>query len=95
MLMNVHPIAGVSERVNEVRSLTAQIVNQEIPPNENLLWAQYMNARLDFLELAYMNEVLAWRLEDDGFALRPGHIVEEWSEPASSATSPARAPKPV
>jgi acyl-CoA dehydrogenase len=98
MLMNVQPIVGVSDRVNEVRALTAQIVNHEILPNENLLWARYMHARLtpgdvelarelrehikavvkqaglwaphlpveyggaglDFLELAYMNEVLAY-----------------------------------
>ena len=100
MLMNVQPIAMVSERVNEVRALTAQIVNQEILPNENLLWANHMNTRLtpgdieqarelrehikavvkqaglwaphlpveyggaglDFLELAYMNEVLAYAI---------------------------------
>jgi acyl-CoA dehydrogenase len=100
MLMNVQPIPSVSDRVNEVRALTAQIVNQEILPNENLLWARYMNTRLapgdveqahelrehikavvkqaglwaphlpveyggaglDFLELAYMNEVLAYAI---------------------------------
>ena len=98
--MNVQPIAMVSDRVNEVRALTAQIVNKEILPNENLLWAREMNARLtpgdveqarelrahikavvkqsglwaphlpveyggaglDFLELAYMNEVLAYAI---------------------------------
>jgi alkylation response protein AidB-like acyl-CoA dehydrogenase len=98
MLMNVQAIPTVSERINEVRALTAQIVNKEILPNENLLWAQRANVRLtptdidqarelrdhvkavvkqaglwaphlpaeyggaglDFLELAYMNEVLAY-----------------------------------
>jgi acyl-CoA dehydrogenase len=98
MLMNVQPIPTVSERINEMRALTAQIVNQEILPNENLLWARRTNTRLtpddveqahelrehiktvvkqaglwaphlpgeyggaglDFLELAYMNEVLAY-----------------------------------
>jgi acyl-CoA dehydrogenase len=98
MLMNVQPIPTVSDRVNEVRALTAQIVNREILPNENLLWArragarltpadveksrelrehiktvvkqaglwaphlptEYGGAGLDFLELAYMNEVLAY-----------------------------------
>ena len=30
MQMNVQPIPSVSERVNEVRSLTADIVNREI-----------------------------------------------------------------
>src|ERR1700693_1016593 len=98
MLMNVQAIPTVSERINEVRALTAQIVNREILPNENLLgarsagahltpddidqarelrehirdvvkqaglWAphlptEYGGAGLDFLELAYMNEVLAY-----------------------------------
>ncbi len=96
--MNVHPIPNVPERVNEVRMLTAQIVNKEILPNENILWAwrrdgrltdqdlehardlrenikakvkqaglwaphlppEYGGAGLNFLEHAYMNEVLAY-----------------------------------
>jgi acyl-CoA dehydrogenase len=98
--MNVQPIPTVSERINEIRSLTAEIVNKEILPNENLLWAsrtnpsvtvsdiaaagerrediktkvkqaglwaphlpgEYGGAGLDFLELAYMNEVLAYAI---------------------------------
>ncbi|MGC9960421.1 MAG: acyl-CoA dehydrogenase family protein [Acidimicrobiales bacterium] len=98
MAMNVKPIPTMSERVNEIRALTAEIVNKEILPNENLLWAsrtnpsltgadratarelregikakvrqaglwaphlpvEYGGAGLDFLELAYMNEVLAY-----------------------------------
>jgi len=98
MVMNVQPIATMSERINEIRGLTAQIVNKEILPHENLLWAsrtnpnlteadraearelrdqikakvrqaglwaphlpvEYGGAGLDFLELAYMNEVLAY-----------------------------------
>jgi acyl-CoA dehydrogenase len=96
--MNVQPIPTMSERINEIRALTAEIVNKEILPNENLLrathtnpsviesdraaardvredvkakvrqaglWAphlpvEYGGAGLDFLELAYMNEVLAY-----------------------------------
>jgi acyl-CoA dehydrogenase len=96
--MNVRPIPGASDRVNEVRALTAQIVNREILPKENLIWAEargsnvtdedraearaarehikevvkqaglwaphlpaeYGGAGLDFLELAYMYEVLAY-----------------------------------
>ena len=38
--MNVRPIPTASERVNEVRALTAEIVNREILPNENLIWAE-------------------------------------------------------
>ncbi|MCJ7670897.1 MAG: acyl-CoA dehydrogenase family protein [Acidimicrobiia bacterium] len=100
MLMNVQPIPTVSDRINEIRLLTAQIVNKEILPNENLIWARRTNTRLtpediqagrdlrehikgvvkqaglwaphlppeyggaglDFLEVAYMNEVLAYAL---------------------------------
>ena len=100
MLMNVKPIPTVSDRINEIRMLTAQIVNEEILPNENLLFArragikltpaevqesrdvrehikqsvktaglwaphlpmEYGGAGLDFLEVAYMNEVLAYAL---------------------------------
>ncbi len=97
--MNVQPIPHASERVNEIRALTAQIVNREILPNENLIWAErrggtpltdsdrdlarktregiknkvrqaglwaphlpaeYGGADLDFLELAYMYEVLSY-----------------------------------
>ncbi len=98
MAMNVQAIPTVSDRINEVRALTAEIVNKEILPHENLLWAsrtnphltesdldearqrrehvkatvrqaglwaphlptEYGGAGLDFLELAYMNEVLAY-----------------------------------
>jgi len=98
--MNVKPIPTVSDRINEIRTLTAKIVNEEILPNENLLFArragvrltpeeiekakgvrehikqcvkqaglwaphlpeEYGGAGLDFLEVAYMNEVLAYAL---------------------------------
>jgi acyl-CoA dehydrogenase len=100
MAMNVQPIPTASERINDIRGLTAEIVNREILPNENLLWAsrtnpsvsdedrqtakelrehvrarvrqaglwaphlpaEYGGAGLDFLELAYMNEVLAYAI---------------------------------
>ena len=39
MRMNVQPIPTVSDRINEIRLLTATIVNKEILPNENMLWA--------------------------------------------------------
>jgi len=98
MKMNVQPIPTLSERVNDIRQLTAQIVNKEILPNENILWAwrtdrrfkeadieharqlredikakvkqaglwaphlpvEYGGSGLNFLEHAYMNEVLAY-----------------------------------
>jgi acyl-CoA dehydrogenase len=100
MAMHVKPVPTLSERVNDIRGLTAEIVNKEILPHENLLWArranpgvtksdlatakelrqgikvkvkqaglwaphlptEYGGAGLDFLELAYMNEVLAYAM---------------------------------
>src|SRR4051812_43335903 len=100
MAMNVQPNPTLPDRVNEIRALTAQIVNKEILPSENLLWAsrtnphvtesdlaeararreaikakvkqaglwaphlpsEYGGAGLDFLELAYMKEVLAYAI---------------------------------
>ena len=100
MRMNVQPVPTLSERINEIRGLTASIVNKEILPNENVLWAwrgnrrvtdrdreeseelraqivdkvkqaglwaphlppEYGGAGLDFLEHAYMNEVLAYAI---------------------------------
>ncbi len=96
--MTVQPIPNVSERINDIRLLTAEIVNKEILPNESMLWRahsgepiqpadleevkevrthikktvqqaglwaphlpeEYGGAGLDFLELAYMNEILAY-----------------------------------
>jgi acyl-CoA dehydrogenase len=98
MRMNVQPIPTVSDRINEVRQLTAMIVNKEILPHENQLWGwitdgrltesevheahelrdsikekvkqaglwaphlpeEYGGTGLNFLEHAYMNEVLAY-----------------------------------
>jgi len=38
MAMNVQPIPTVSDRVNQIRMLTAEIINKEILPHENELW---------------------------------------------------------
>ncbi|MBM4385393.1 MAG: acyl-CoA dehydrogenase family protein [Deltaproteobacteria bacterium] len=37
--MNVQPIPNVSDRINQIRHLTAQIINKEILPHENEIWA--------------------------------------------------------
>ena len=39
MQMNVKPIPTISESINEIRSKTAAIVNEDILPNEKILWA--------------------------------------------------------
>jgi acyl-CoA dehydrogenase len=46
MLMNVNPIPTVSDRINEIRKLTATIVNNEILPNENLIFGRQAGHRL-------------------------------------------------
>jgi acyl-CoA dehydrogenase len=46
MKMNVKPVPTLSERTNEIRNLTAEIVNKEILPNENQLWAWRTDGRL-------------------------------------------------
>jgi acyl-CoA dehydrogenase len=43
--MNVKPIPALDERINEIRTLTADIVNKEILPNESILWANRREAR--------------------------------------------------
>jgi acyl-CoA dehydrogenase len=99
MPMNVQPISTLSDRVNQIRHLTAEIVNREILPNESELWRyrkdrhsdedrararelrneikdkvkqaglwaphlpeEYGGCGLNFLEHAYMNEVLAYSM---------------------------------
>ena len=39
MQMNVKPIPTLDPRINEIRELTARIINHDILPNENKLWA--------------------------------------------------------
>ena len=38
MPINVTPIAGLSDHINDIRLRTARIVNEKILPNESLLW---------------------------------------------------------
>jgi acyl-CoA dehydrogenase len=38
MAMNVKPIATLDERINDIRGRTAEIVNEDIIPNESVLW---------------------------------------------------------
>jgi len=47
MAMNVQPISNLPERINEIRLLTAKLVNREILPNEDRLWAWRQDGHLD------------------------------------------------
>ncbi len=57
MRMNVKPIPTLSERINEIRQLTATIVNKEILPNENMLWVWRADGRLTESELQESREL--------------------------------------
>lgn len=39
MAMNCKPIPTLDERINDIRGRTAEIVNNDILPNEGRLWA--------------------------------------------------------
>ncbi|HYD48139.1 MAG TPA: acyl-CoA dehydrogenase family protein [Terriglobales bacterium] len=58
MPMNVKPIPTLDARINEIRELTASIVNREILPNERKLWASYRSGASD-LERAEARELRA------------------------------------
>jgi len=47
MAMNVNPIPTLNDRINEIRTLTARIVNREILPNERALWAWRSDGSVD------------------------------------------------
>jgi len=58
MSMNVQAIAGVSDRINEIRMLTAEIINKSILPHENELFAWRTAAReLSDEERAHIREL--------------------------------------
>ncbi len=40
MAMNCKPISTIDERINDIRMRTAEIVNNDILPNESRLWAE-------------------------------------------------------
>jgi acyl-CoA dehydrogenase len=48
--MNVKPIASVDDRINDIRLRTAQIVNEDILPNESILWRAHANGEVSDAE---------------------------------------------
>src|SRR4051812_24667756 len=46
MTMNVQPIATLDDRVNDIRARTAEIINDDILPNEQTLWAYHRNGEV-------------------------------------------------
>ncbi len=77
--MNVRPVPGLTDRINELRSLTARIVNEEILPNENRLWIHegrrpYSDA--DVKESARLREHVRDRVKQAG--LWAPHLPQEY-----------------
>ncbi len=79
MRMNVQPIPTLSERTNEIRRLTAMIVNKEILPNENQLWPWRTNGRLsegEAQEARELREEIKEKVKQAG--LWAPHLPEEY-----------------
>ena len=79
MRMNVQPIPTLSERTNEIRRLTAMIVNKEILPNENQLWPWRTNGRLsegEVQEARELREGIKEKVKQAG--LWAPHLPEEY-----------------
>ncbi len=47
MPMNVQAVSSLPDRINEIRLLTAEIVNREILPNEQKLWSWRRDGGVD------------------------------------------------
>jgi acyl-CoA dehydrogenase len=59
MAMNCKPVPTLDERINDIRMRTAEIVNNDILPNESMLWAE----RREDESWSHRTEVLALRAE--------------------------------
>jgi acyl-CoA dehydrogenase len=55
--MNVQAISNLSDRINQIRLLTAEIVNREILPNETRLWAWRRDGKVSESERATAREL--------------------------------------
>ena len=127
MAMNCKPVPTLDERINDIRMRTAEIVNNDILPNERRLWAErredesftertavlelraeikekvkkaglwaphlpteYGGMGLDFLELAYMYEILSYAV---GASALFGIAAPNSGNAGSRRASPAAIPK--
>ena len=55
MAMNCKPISTIDERTNDIRMRTAEIVNNDILPNESRLWAERRGANRFTTVLQFWN----------------------------------------
>jgi len=79
MTMNVQPIPNLNDRINEIRLLTAEIINKEILPNERALWAWRDDGAVDETARAKAREM---RLDIQNKVKQAGlwapHLPEEY-----------------
>jgi acyl-CoA dehydrogenase len=57
MTMNVNPVPTLNDRTNEIRLLTAEIINKEILPNESRLWGGRGDRKLSEQERSEAREL--------------------------------------
>ena len=79
MQMNVKPIPTISEEINEIRSKTAAIVNEDILPNEKILWAWRGDGRYtedDVKEAKHLRKRIQDRVREEG--LWAPHLPKEY-----------------
>ena len=79
MEMNVKPIPTMSEEINDIRSKTAAIVNEDILPNEKILWAWRGDGRYsedDVKEAKHLRKRIQDRVREEG--LWAPHLPKEY-----------------
>jgi len=77
--MNTRPVPGLNDRINELRSLTARIVTEDILPYENRLWIHEQRgpySDTDVKESARLREHVRDRVRQAG--LWAPHLPEEY-----------------
>ncbi|MCH7699712.1 MAG: acyl-CoA dehydrogenase family protein [Chloroflexi bacterium] len=77
--MHVEPIPTVSDGINEIRSKTAAIVNEDILPNEKILWAWRGDGRYtedDVKEAKHLRKRIQDRVREEG--LWAPHLPKEY-----------------
>ena len=76
MHMNCQPIPTLDERINDIRMRTAQIVNEDILPNEAVLWARDRDAA---------DDSESWTRRTERLELRAGRACGRRTSPRSTA----------
>jgi len=77
MAMNVKPIPTVDERINDIRGRTAEIVNEDILPNEAALWRSAEdNSHTEYRETLELRAAIKDRVKQAG--LWAPHLPQEY-----------------